>query len=97
MEINLVLNQINYDVFVKMTEIQKIKNPKNQFQDSTKIFIKIKKIKKYIKSSFWNQEPHNIDTMFETYFTSFHWIQNRSLENHGPQKRMNHTTLIIVM
>jgi hypothetical protein len=52
MEINLVLNQINYDVFVKMTEIQKIKNPKNQFQDSTKIFIKIKKIKKYIKSSF---------------------------------------------
>jgi hypothetical protein len=29
MELNIVLNQSNYDVFVKMIEIKKIKNPKN--------------------------------------------------------------------
>jgi hypothetical protein len=52
MELNLALNQSNYIFFVKMIGITKFQNPKNKFQDSTKDFIRTKKIKTKIKSSF---------------------------------------------
>jgi len=57
MELNIVLNQSNYDVFVKMIEIKKIKNPKNRFQDSTKDFIKKRKLKQISKVPFEIKNP----------------------------------------
>jgi hypothetical protein len=41
MELNLALNIFKITFFVKNIKIKKIKNPKNQFQDSNKDFIKI--------------------------------------------------------
>jgi len=35
MKSNLVLNQTNFKIFVKMIKIKKIRNPKNQSHDQT--------------------------------------------------------------
>ncbi len=58
MELDLVLNLINYKFFLEVMKIKGFGNANNQFWNQSKGYIR-NKTKTGIQSSFWNQELDN--------------------------------------